>query len=90
VILASGDLIAELTPAQREAMRACAALGATKMRDVAAAAQDQGIKRLAAAGMTVVSDVNVAAFRAAARPYLETLRTGADRELIQRLIEAAA
>jgi TRAP-type C4-dicarboxylate transport system substrate-binding protein len=90
MILASGDLMADFTPVQREAMRACAALGSAKMREVAAAAQDQGIKRLAAAGMTVVSDVNVAAFRAAARPYLETLRSGSDRELIQRLIEAAA
>jgi TRAP-type C4-dicarboxylate transport system substrate-binding protein len=90
VILASGDLMADLTAVQRDALRACAAMGSTKMREVAAAAQEQGIKRLAAAGMTVVPDVDVASFRAAARPYLETLRTGTDRELIQRLIEAAA
>jgi TRAP-type C4-dicarboxylate transport system substrate-binding protein len=90
VILASGDLMADLTAVQQEAMRVCAAKGSTKMREVAAAAQDQGITRLAAAGMTVVSNVDLTQFRAAARPFLETLRTGPDQQLIQRLIQAAA
>jgi tripartite ATP-independent transporter DctP family solute receptor len=90
VILASADLMADMTPVQREALRTCAARGSTKMREVAAAAQEQGIKRLAAAGMTVVSDVDINALQAAARPFLESLRTGTDKELIQRLIEAGA
>jgi len=89
-ILASGDLMSDMTPAQQQALRDCAALASAKMRDVAADAQDQGIKRLAAAGMTVVSDVDIEAFRTAAWPYLETLSTGPDQDLIRRLIQAAA
>jgi len=89
LILASGDLMADMTPAQQAAMKVCAGMASTKMREVAADAQDQGIKRLAAAGMTVVSDVDIAAFRAAARPYLESLSTGPDGDLVRRLIQAA-
>jgi tripartite ATP-independent transporter DctP family solute receptor len=90
LFLASGDLMADLVPAQREALRACALIGAAKMREVAEAAQEQGIQRLSATGMTVVADVDVAAFRAAARPFLETLNTGLDRDLVGRLIAASA
>jgi TRAP-type C4-dicarboxylate transport system substrate-binding protein len=90
LILASADLMADMTPNQRQAMRVCAGMASTKMREVVADAQDRGIERLAAAGMTVISDVDLDAFRAAARPYLDTLGTGPDRDLIQRLIEAAA
>jgi TRAP-type C4-dicarboxylate transport system substrate-binding protein len=90
VILASADLMADMTPVQQAALRACAGMAATKMRKVAADAQDQGIQRLAAAGMTVVSDVDIEALRAAARPYLETLIAGPDRDLIRRLVQAAA
>jgi len=90
LILASADLMADMTPVQQAALRVCAGMASTKMRAVAADAQEQGIQRLAAAGMTVVSDVDIAAFRVAARPYLETLIAGPDRDLIRRLVEAAA
>jgi tripartite ATP-independent transporter DctP family solute receptor len=88
--LASADVAEDLTPPQMAALAACAARGATVTRAVAAAAQQSGVQRLASAGMTVVSDVDVAAFRAAARPFLDSLRAVYGAELMQQVANAAA
>ncbi len=90
VFVASPDVIEDLTEAQRTALVACARKGAAVTRTVAASAQTEGLSRLKAAGMVVVTDVDVAAFRAAAQPFLQGLaaKYGADR--MQRLLSAGA
>lgn len=90
IILASSDLLEDLTPPQRTALIACAKLGAARTRLVAESAQRDGVGRLTAAGMVVVQGVDVAAFMAAARPNMDVLgqKYGADR--MQRLIAAGA
>ena len=88
VIIASPDVMEDLSEPQRTALKEAGKLGAATMRTVAAAAQADGIERLRKAGMTVVADVDVAAFRTAAQPFLQGLSAtyGADR--MQRLIGA--
>ena len=90
VVVASSDVLEDLTEPQRAALLTCAKVGAAMTRQVASAAQVDGIARLKAAGMVVVEDVDVAAFRGAVQPYLHGLSAtfGADR--MQRLIGAAA
>jgi tripartite ATP-independent transporter DctP family solute receptor len=89
-VFCSQDVLDDLTPPQREALAACAGKGGAATRAAATEAQEQGLKRLAAAGMTVVSDVDVAAMRAAARPFLEGLAATYDADLVHRLITAGA
>jgi TRAP-type C4-dicarboxylate transport system substrate-binding protein len=88
--IASSDVIEDLTPPQVKALGACAAKGAAMTRQVASAAEVAGVTKLAALGMTVVSDVDVAALRAASRPYLESLAAGDSGGFVKRLIAAGA
>lgn len=90
VFFASGDLMEDLNDAQRQALAACARVGAAMTRQVASSAQQDGIARLKAAGMTVVEDVDVAAFRTMSRPYLESLAASFGADRMQRLMGAAA
>lgn len=60
--LVSSDLLDDLTEAQRAALQACATAGQLASRAAADAAQRDGVARLQAKGMTVVEDVDVAAF----------------------------
>jgi TRAP-type transport system periplasmic protein len=89
-LLASSDLLEDLTPPQRAALITCGKQGAARTRVVAETAQRDGVGRLTAAGMVLVQDVDIPAFVAAARPNMEVLgqKYGADR--MQRLIAAGA
>jgi len=84
------DLMDDLTEPQRAALISCAKKGAAVTRQMAQDAQDNGVARLRANGMTVIDDVDIPAFQVAARAYLESLAPtyGADR--IKRLIAAGA
>ena len=73
--IAAPDLLEDLTEPQRVALAAAARKGAAVTREAADAAARDGIGRLKALGMTVVDTVDIVAFRAAARPYLEGLST---------------
>jgi TRAP-type C4-dicarboxylate transport system substrate-binding protein len=88
--ICSADLLDDLTEAQRTALTDCARKGAAVTREVSATAQKDGIARLTAKGMTVVDNVDVAAFRTAARPFLESLSASFDTSLVKRLLDAAA
>jgi TRAP-type transport system periplasmic protein len=88
--IASEDLLEDLTHPQRDALAAAARRGAAVSRTTCDAAALDGIGRLKAAGMTVVDNVDVAAFRAASRPYLEGLSTAFDADRVRRLLAAGA
>ena len=79
--LCSGDLLEDLGTAERDALIACARQGAALTRTLCQEADREGVARLRAAGMTVVENVDFAAFRASARPFLQGLdaKYGADR-----------
>jgi TRAP-type C4-dicarboxylate transport system substrate-binding protein len=88
VFIASSDVLEDLTPPQVKALAACAAKGGIVTRQVASAAETVGVKKLATLGMTMVTDVDVAALRAASRPYLESLAAGDSAGFVKRLIAA--
>ena len=90
VFAISPDVMEDLTGPQLAALITCAKTGAAVTREVASAAQADGIARLKASGMTVVDDVDVAAFRNAAQPYLQGLSTTYGSDRMQRLIGAGA
>jgi hypothetical protein len=71
--IASADLLEDLSGPQRAALAAAARKGAAVSRTASDAFARDGIARLRAAGMTVVDDVDVEAFRTLARPFLESL-----------------
>jgi TRAP-type C4-dicarboxylate transport system substrate-binding protein len=89
-IYVSSDVLDDLDPPKRAALAECAMKGGAATRAAASEAQEQGIKRLAALGMTVVSDVDVAAMRNAAHPFLESLAASYDADLVHRLLTAGA
>jgi TRAP-type transport system periplasmic protein len=89
MIVASSDLLEDLTEAQRAALSACAKQGAAQTRIVAEAAQRDGVGRLKAAGMVVV-EPDVPAFVAASRPNLDALGKKYGMDRMQRLISAGA
>jgi TRAP-type C4-dicarboxylate transport system substrate-binding protein len=89
-VVASPDLIEDLTPKQFAALRTCGRAGTLRSREVAGAAAADGVGRLRATGMTVIEDVDSAAFVKAARPNLDRLGTQFGTERVQRLIQAAA
>jgi tripartite ATP-independent transporter DctP family solute receptor len=73
LVVASPDLLEDLSAPQRSALQACATIAQNASRAAADAAQREGVGRLRAKGMIVVDDVDVAAFVEANRPYLESL-----------------
>ena len=80
----------DLTPAQTQALLACAAKGAEVTRHETAVADDLGIKSLAGLGVTVVSDVDVPALRAAAQPFLNSVAQRENAAFAKKLIAAAS
>lgn len=88
--IASADLLEDLNEAQRAALTSCARKGAVVTRQVADVAAKDGLGRLRSLGMTIIEDVDLAGFRAAARPYIESLQPtfGADR--VKSLLGSAA
>jgi tripartite ATP-independent transporter DctP family solute receptor len=79
--VASSDLLDDLTEPQRAALIACAQSGQHASREAADAAQRDGVSRLQAKGMTVISDVDVPAFVEASRATLTGMgqKFGAER-----------
>jgi TRAP-type C4-dicarboxylate transport system substrate-binding protein len=62
LLVVSPDLLDDLTEPQRAALQTCGVAGQTASRSAADDAQRDGVARLQAKGMTVVNDVDVAAF----------------------------
>lgn len=81
MIMASADVLEDLTPPQQAALRECAGSGVARTRQIAEAAERDGVARLRTAGMSVVEDVDKAAFRAAMAPHMASMaqRFGAER-----------
>lgn len=88
--IASADLMEDLSEAQRTALAACARKGAVVTRQVSDAAAKDGIGRLRAAGMTVIDDVDIAKFKAAAQPFIESLASTYGENRIRSLLSAGA
>ena len=89
-VLASPDLMEDLTTSQRDALVACAKLAGIKTRQVAEAAERDGVAELTAAGMILVDHVDIPAFMAAARPSMGVFGAKYGPELMQRLVSAGA
>ncbi len=90
LVVASPDLLEDLTPEQTRALAECARTGANTARAAADAAQNEGITRLRDHGMTVVADIDSKAFLAANRPNLAALGQKIGADLMERLIRAGA
>jgi TRAP-type transport system periplasmic protein len=90
VIIASQDLLDDLSGPQRLALAACAKQGAAVTRVESAAAQRDGVARLRAAGMTVVDDVDIAAFIAASKPNMAALGQKYGADLMSQLIRVGS
>lgn len=81
MVIASPDLLEDLDEKQRAALVDAARVAAKASRDTASNGERDGIVQLRTAGMTIVTDVNRAAFAEAVRPALEAIaqQLGADR-----------
>jgi tripartite ATP-independent transporter DctP family solute receptor len=88
--IASADVMEDLGAPQRAALIRCAQAGAVVTRQAVDAADRDGIARLKAQGMTVLDNLDMAAFRTAAQPYTLTLRTKFGVELVDIVTGAAA
>jgi len=88
LVVASPDLLEDLTAPQRSALRACATIAQDASRAAADAAQHIGVGTLAGRGMIVISDVDVVAFVEANRPYLESLAQKFGHDRLARLQRA--
>ncbi len=80
-IVASPDLLEDLSPADREVFTTAAQAAALRSREFVAAAEITGVGRLHDFGMTVIADVDRASFIRAAAPAEAAAaeRFGADR-----------
>jgi tripartite ATP-independent transporter DctP family solute receptor len=90
LLVASPDMLEDLSADEVKALRECAQTGTTAARTAADAAQNDGAARLRARGMTVVSDIDSPAFMAANRPNLDTLGAKIGPALMGRLVRAGA
>ncbi len=86
--VASADLLEDLDEAQRTALAGCAVAGAVASRRAADIAERDGIDRLRAAGMTVVTDVDRPAFAALAKPWLASLSAREGSAFVPRITAA--
>jgi tripartite ATP-independent transporter DctP family solute receptor len=91
-VIASQDLLDDLTPPQRLALTTCAHQAGAVTRMQAEAAQRDGVARMRAAGMTVIEekDIDTAAFIAASKPNMAVLGRKYGVDLMDRLIHAGA
>jgi tripartite ATP-independent transporter DctP family solute receptor len=90
VFLVSQDMLDDLTPEQIVALHRCAEQGKIASRQFADAAERDGLARLRALGMTIVADVDVAAFAAAAKQNLVETGEKYGRDLMARLMAGSA
>jgi tripartite ATP-independent transporter DctP family solute receptor len=84
-LIAGPALLNDLSDAQRAALRACALQATVAARQAADAAEQQGLTRLRSVGMTVVEDVDRAAFQTASKANLAAMRERFGGDLITRL-----
>jgi tripartite ATP-independent transporter DctP family solute receptor len=87
MLVASADLIEELGPKYYAILQVCAAAATQRSRAVAAAGDRDGVERLRQKGMTIVDDVDTAAFVIAAQVNFDLLCQRFGRERVQRLIK---
>jgi len=90
VFVASQDLLDDLTQEQRKALMRCGQQGKAASRDFAAAAEREGLARLRAKGMSIVEDVDIAAFARAAKANLVAIGKKFDAVLMARLMRAGS
>jgi TRAP-type C4-dicarboxylate transport system substrate-binding protein len=88
--IVSSDVLEDLTEPQRAALAICARKGAVVSRQVSDAAARDGIGHLQTAGMTVIDNVDLAAFKIASHPYLESLSTTYGAERVKALLAAGS
>ena len=89
IVIASTDLLEDLTAKQIAALRVCAKAGTQRSREVAEAASRDGVGRLQRAGMTIVEDVDKEAFIKAARVNLDRLAGQFGKDRVDRLVAAS-
>jgi tripartite ATP-independent transporter DctP family solute receptor len=89
-MLASQDLLDDLSENQRIALKACAQKAAAASRQAVNSVALNAITRLRAFGMTVIEDVDTPAFFAAAKPNLAAMSQKFGAELITRLQQSGA
>jgi tripartite ATP-independent transporter DctP family solute receptor len=90
LIVVSPDVLEDLTPPQQAALRRCAEAAQNATRAAADEAQRDGITRLQAKGMAVISDVNLPAFVAANQPYLAGMGQKFGAERMSKLMRSGA
>jgi tripartite ATP-independent transporter DctP family solute receptor len=88
-VIVCQDLLDELTPAQRAALRACAHHGREATRRAADEEERVIVARLRTLGMTVIGDIDSKAFQASAQPFLNSLSETFGQEFMASLIQAA-
>lgn len=90
LLVVSQDLLDDLSEPQRTALRTCALAGQAASQAAADAAQRDGVARLQAKGMTVVSDVDVPAFIEANKANLASMGQKFGAERMAKLIRAGS
>jgi tripartite ATP-independent transporter DctP family solute receptor len=85
MFIASPDLLEDLNEAQRSALIAAAKVGSAASRDVGTRGEQDGIEKLKAAGMVIVTDVDRAALAAAAKPALDATAKRLGAEMAVRI-----
>lgn len=89
-ICASGDMMAELPEPDRAILRGAGIAAAKAMRDFNDRAVVSGLEMLKAAGMTVVTDVDIPAFQAAMAGLSDRLAKVAGPDALQRVRQLVA
>lgn len=88
-IAVSADLMEELSPADQAAITSAGHPGAIASRALRGAAESKGLEALAAAGMTIVTDIDQAAMRAAAAKAKERLGAVFGADAVSRITTLA-
>lgn len=89
-VIASADMLEDLTEPQRAALTVCGQKAAAMTRQVSEAAAKDGVARLKAAGMVVIDDVDVAGLKLACQPFLEGLSKTYGEARMKNLLTAGA
>lgn len=81
----SNDVLEDMAPAEREIVAKAGTIGAKAMRDYSDNAEKEGVAKLRAAGMTIVEDVDRAAFQKAAEGAIEKLNQSFGADTVKRV-----
>ena len=88
-IIISGDVMEELSAADREMMIAAARAGGAAASAFTDRTDAEGLAQLRAAGMTIVTDIDHESLRAAAAPARERLAASYGAEAVRRIVSLA-